>query len=830
MTDIEERKVPVEKLRWKCDPKMFPFKTTADIEPLKEIIGQERALLALKTGLEIDSPGYNIFVSGMTGTGRTTTIKTALEKFLEPGPAPDDICYVNNFSNPDNPISLLLPAGNGKKFKKAMGDLIVDIKAAIVQRLSGQDYKNKLKNVMEEFRNRQKELINRIKLRSQEEGFSLVQLQVGQGPITRPVLVPNFQSQPTSLENLEEMVESGEFPAERFEELKSKSFELNSELENIQRESIKIERELVDRVKELEAEEIAPIVTSHVDAMKETFTSLGVSEYLDSARTDILENIDIFKEQETPQSQQLPFPLMGLGAERDPLWRYEVNLLVDNSRTKGRPVIPETTPSYTKLFGTFDRNVDRMGGVYTDFTKLKAGSVHRANGGYLIVNTFDLLTEAGSWRCLKRVLIHKKIEFQCVEPMFLFASTSLKPGPIDANIKVIMVGDPYIYHLLLAQDDDFPMIFKVKSDFDSVMEKNGDHIHQYASFVKKISDDESLAPFLPAAVSEVVEFGVREARSQKKMTTRLSEVADIVRESAYWAGLDGNDAVDAVHVRKALTERDNRVNMTHDKIRERISEGVLMIETEGSRVGQVNGLAVYSLGTHMFGAPSKITAVTSLGRAGIVDIEREAKLSGSIYNKGVLILSGYLRGKYARRIPLTLSASLCFEQSYYGVDGDSASSTELYAIISGVTGLPLRQDIAVTGSVNQKGEVQPIGGVNQKIEGFFAVCKDRGLTGTQGVMIPQTNVEDLMLTQEVVDAVSEGAFTIYSVSTIDEGIEILTGVPAGEEGDDGTFPEGSVNRMVVDRLMENHERLRELNKGKDNEKGTEKSGNGGGDE
>jgi len=822
MADIEVKKVPIEKLRWQCDPSIFTFKTTADIEPLREIVGQDRALLALKTGLEIESPGYNIFVSGMTGTGRTTTIKSALEKFLEPGPAPDDICYVNNYVNPDSPVSLLFPAGDGKKFKKAMESLIIDIKAAIVQRLGGQDYKNKLKNVVEEYRNRQKELINRIKLRSQEEGFSLVQVQLSQNTIPRPALVPNFQNQPTSLENLEELVESGEFPAERFEELKEKSFELNSELESIQRESIRIERELADRIKDLEAVEIAPIVTGHIDTLKETFTAPGVSDYLDSTRDDILENIDIFKEQETPQSQQLPFPFLGLGTERDPLWRYEVNLLVDNSRSKGRPVILETTPSYSKLFGTFDRTVDRSGGVHTDFTKLKAGSVHRANGGYLIVNAFDLLTEAGSWRCLKRVLIHKKIDFQCIEPVFLFASTSLKPEPIDANIKVIMVGDQYIYNLLLAQDDDFPMIFKIKSDFDSVMEKNGDHIRHYASFVKKVSDDESLAPFKPSAVSEVVEFGVREARSQKRMTTRLSEVADIVRESAYWAGADGAEAVDDSHVRKALTERDNRVNMTHDKIRERIREGVLMIETEGARVGQVNGLAVYSLGTHMFGAPSKITAVTSLGRAGVTDIEREAKLSGNIYNKGVLILSGYLRGKYARRIPLTLSASLCFEQSYYGVDGDSASSTELYAIISSITDLPLRQDIAVTGSVNQKGEVQPIGGVNQKIEGFFAVCKDRGLSGTQGVMIPEKNLEDLMLSQEVVDAVKEGTFAVYSVSTIDEGIEILTGVAAGEADAGGTYPEGTVNRLVVDRLMENHERLKELNKGKNNEKEAEK--------
>ncbi len=821
MVDIDKRKVPVEMLRWECDPNIFPFETTQEIEPLEEIIGQERALLALKTGLEIESPGYNIFVSGITGTGMTTTIKTTLEKFLKPGPPPDDICYVNNFKNPDMPKAIVLPAGEGRKFKKAMADLTSTIKSTIEQVLTSQEFKNTIKGVAEEFRNRQKEMFNRIQLKSQEEGFSLVQVQMG--TMTRPVFLPNFQNEPTPLEKLESMVESGEFPKERFEELKEKSFQLNSELDNIQRAAFSIEKDLRKKIEEMETDAVRPAIEEQIESVRAAFDFEGVSEYLDEVKSDIIENISFFKEEEGAKSQQMPFPLFGLGTEESPLWRYEVNLLVDNSDTKGNPVVLETTPTYTNLFGSIDRSIDRTGAIKTDFTKLKAGSIHRANGGYLILNAFDVLTEPGSWRCLKRVLKNRQIEFHCLEPYTLFASLSIKPEPIDSAIKVIMVGDPYIYHLLLAQDDDFPMIFKIKSDFDSVMEKNEEHIKKYASFVKKITEDEKLLPFNRHAVSEVVEFGIREARSQKKISTRLSDVADIIRESSYWAKTDGKDVVDASHVERSITEKNNRVNMAEDKIKERIKDGILMIETEGKEVGQVNGLAVYSLGNHFFGAPSKITAITSLGRSGIINIEREAKLSGNIHDKGVLILSGYLRGKYAQDIPLTLSASICFEQSYYGVEGDSASSTELYALISSITEIPLRQDIAITGSVNQKGEVQPIGGVNYKIEGFFDICRDRGLTGTQGVMIPDTNIDDLMLRSDVIEAVKGGKFHIYKVSTIDEGIEILTGIPAGTKNDGGEYPEGTINYLVLEKLKEIHDKLKKIGKTDEKEKDKEEN-------
>jgi len=816
MVDTNSRKVPVDRLRWTCDPGIFSFKTTDEIEPLDTILGQDRALTALKTGLEIESPGYNIFVSGLTGTGRTTTIKTTLEKFLKPGPAPDDILYVHNFKNPDSPTAILLRAGDGARFKKMMETFIGNLATFIPQVLASQDFKNSIKNVVEDFRNRQKELVNRIKLRSQEEGFSLVQVQVG--PFQRPVLMPNFQNQPTPLDKLESMVEAGEFPRDRFEELKEKSFHLNNELENTQRATVDIEKELRKSIESLEVEAIRPHVEEQVKAIAEAFPVEPVARYLAELKNDIVGNLSFFKEEEAPQSPQLPFPFMGAAPERSPLWRYEVNLLVDNSETKGSPVVLETNPSFNNLFGVIERSIDRSGAMSADFTRLKAGSIHRANGGYLIINAFDLLTEPGGWRGLKRVLKNRKIEFQMLEPLFIFAAFSLKPEPIDANVKVIMVGDPYIYYLLLAQDDDFSMIFKIKSDFDPVMEKNDEHLTGYASFVSKITKEEKLPPFTNTAVASLVEYGVRESRNQKKISSRLADVADLIRESAYWAKADSRTVVDNRDIQRAIVEKQRRLTMVYDKVKERMKEGVIMIDTAGSAVGQVNGLAVYGLGNTSFGAPSRITAVTSLGRAGIINIEREAKLSGSTHDKGVLILTGYLRGRYAQDAPMTLSASICFEQSYYGVDGDSASSTELYALISSITGLPLHQDIAVTGSVNQKGDVQPIGGVNEKIEGFFDVCSDRGLSGTQGVMIPKSNVDDLMLRPDIVEAVKAGKFHIWSVSTIDEGIEILTGVPAGTKDKDGAYPAGTVNALMIEKLREIHRKLKDVDKADEKEK------------
>jgi ATP-dependent Lon protease len=473
----------------------------------------------------------------------------------------------------------------------------------------------------------------------------------------------------------------------------------------------------------------------------------------------------------------------------------------------------ETTPNYRNLFGTIERVVDRSGLWKTDFTHIKAGSFLRANGGYLIFNALEALVEPGVWPALKRTLKNQVMEVQTYDPFYFFATSALKPEPIECNVKVIMIGDSYIYHLLFNLDDDFKKIFKIKADFDSVMNKDAEKVQQYASFIRKICDEEKLKPFDKTGIAAVVEYGVRLTGRQKKLSTRFYLIADLLREANYWAIKDGSDVVKDKHVDKAIERKVYRLNLIEEKIQEMIDEGTILIDSDGMVVGQVNGLSVYNLGDYMFGKPSRITVKTSMGKAGIINIEREAEMSGPTHNKGVYILTGYLRGKYAQDKPITMSASICFEQSYSGVDGDSASSTEIYALLSSLSGLPLRQDIAVTGSVNQKGEIQPIGGVNEKIEGFFDVCKAKGLTGKQGVMIPHLNIGDLMLRKDVLEAVKEGKFHIYPIKTIDQGIEILTGVEGGGRQEDGKFKEGSVNDLVDKKLRELGMKIKEFEGG-----------------
>ncbi|MFB0506501.1 MAG: Lon protease family protein, partial [Thermodesulfobacteriota bacterium] len=489
--------------------------------------------------------------------------------------------------------------------------------------------------------------------------------------------------------------------------------------------------------------------------------------------------------------------------------------LVDNSDTKGAPIIVETAPNYRNLFGTMERIVDRSGMWRTDFSRIKAGSFLRANGGYLIIDALDALIEPAVWQTLKRTLKNGVVEMQTYDPFYVFATSALKPEPIQIDVKVIMVGDAMMYHLLYNYDEDFKKIFKVKADFDTVMDKNEEAISQYASLIHKICKEENLNAFDRSGVAAVVEYGVRLAGRQKKLTTRFHLLADVLREASYWAVKEGSQYVKDAHVERAIQKRVRRVNLVEDKIQEMIDDGMIMIDSDGAEVGQVNGLSVYNLGDYAFGKPSRITAQVAMGKAGIINIERESELSGPTHNKGVLILAGYLRGKYAQDKPLTMSASICFEQSYGGVDGDSASSTEVYSLLSSLSGIPLRQDIAVTGSVNQKGEIQPIGGVNEKIEGFFDVCKAKGLTGRQGVMIPHQNVDDLMLRKDVVKAVEEGTFHIYPVKTIDQGIEVLTGTEAGERGEDGSFKEGTVNFLIDKRLKELAARIKEFEAGEE---------------
>ncbi|MBS3907988.1 MAG: AAA family ATPase [Syntrophaceae bacterium] len=809
MAEKTYEEVPVEKLRWRCDPNSFPMETTEAIEPCQEIIGQERALEAIRVGLEIESIGYNIFITGLAGTGRFTTIKAVFEEMDVKGKIPNDLCYVNNFKNPDMPHMLSLPAGQGNGFKKEMETLIETLKKKVPLIFENENYLNKKKELVEGFRNRQAEMFREFEKKVNKEGFALVQIQMG--PYSRPGIFPVVEGNPVNIEQLETMVEENKFSREELERIKGKQAEMVNALEDIFKETRKSEKEIKDELSALDTEMISPAVKDSITDIKERYNYEKIHHYLDEVQEDIVANFNRFKEKEEPSPS--PIPGLVLPQPADTFTEYQVNVLVDNSETKGAPIIAEMTPNYRNLFGTIERVVERSGVWKTGFTHIKAGSFLRANGGYLIFNALDGLMEPGVWPALKRTLKNQVMEVQTYDPFYFFATTALKPEPFECNTKVIMIGDTHLYHLLFNLDDDFKKIFKIKADFDSVTGKDEDKVRQYASFIRKVCDEEKLRPFDRTGVAAVVEHGVRIAGRQKKLSTRFHLIADLLREANYWAGKDGSPVVKEAHVDKAIEKRAYRLNLVEEKIQEMIDDGTILIDSDGMVAGQVNGLSVYNLGDYAFGKPSRITVKTSLGKAGIINIEREVEMSGPIHNKGVYILSGYLRDRYAQDKPITMSASICFEQSYSGVEGDSASSTELYGLLSSLSGLPLRQDIAVTGSVNQKGEVQPIGGVNEKIEGFFEVCKAKGLTGKQGVMIPHLNVDDLMLRKDVVQAVQEGRFRVYPVKTIDQGIAILTGVEAGERLEDGCFKEGTVNGLVDRKLQELGKKIKEYEGG-----------------
>jgi len=798
--------VPVEKLRWRCPPDSLPFETTKEVPACMEIIGQERALKAIRLGLEMDSLGYNIFIVGLMGTGRNTTIKCLLEEIDKTGKIPDDLCYVNNFKDPDQPRCICLPAGQGKAFKKDMDDLIESFKKNIPLVFESEEYQKQRRELVEKHRDREKGMVKEFESRAKKEGFAVVQVQVG--PFTRPDVVPMVAGNAMALDQLENLVDQGQFPRENFENLKGKYSQLSAEMEQILKETRKVEKTIQDELVALDKSAISHLVEGRIGDIREKYKQPKTHAYLDEVKDSILENPSRF--QPKPEAPQLPIPGLTLPTPVDTFAEFQVNVLVDNAEIKGAPVIIETSPTYRNLFGTIERSWG-MGGIgKTDFTKIKGGSFLRANGGYLVLNAIDVLIEPGVWLALKRTMRNRSMEMQSFDPFYLFASSALKPEPIEVKVKVVMIGDAYLYETLYWVDEDFKKVFKIKADFDTVMERKNETQMQYASFIQKICHDENLLPFDRSGVAAVIEYGVRLAGRQKKLSTEFHRITDILREASYWAKKDKSDTVMEKHVDQAIAEKIYRKKMVEDKIQEMIDDGMILIDSDGAAVGQVNGLSVYDLGEYAFGKPSRITAKTSMGKSGIINIEREAELSGRTHNKGVLILGGYLRGKYAQDKPLTLTASLAFEQSYGGVDGDSASSTEVYAILSSLSGLPIRQDLAVTGSVNQNGEVQPIGGVNQKIEGFFGVCQNRGLTGKQGVMIPHQNVGDLMLHKDVVEAVAAGKFHIYPVRNIDQGVEVLTGVPAGEKSKDGAYPAGTVNSLVDQRLQDLAKRMKEF--------------------
>jgi len=790
----------VHKLRWQCDPKSLGIKSTNDIYPTREIIGQERALRALRVGLEMEHDGFNIFVTGITGTGRTTTIKRLLQDFEKKPGQMKDHCYVYNFKNPDTPIAISLPSGQGRALKQDMENFIKELLRDVPAVYESQRYQQARKNLVMHFQERQKSVLKDFERRVKERGFDLVQVQTGN--TMRPDIVPVVNGTPMGLDQIEALVQKNEFSKEQFAAMRDVLTDLEKQMATVFRELRNIEKKVQLSLNELEEQLVMPAVDEALGVLNATYEHPKLHTYFEEVRMNIRNNLERFRK------QQILFPAQDAQQEggeevkeEDRFLEFQVNVLVDNSESKHVSIIIETNPKYKNIFGIVERDVEKGGIWRTNFTKIKAGSLLRADGGYLVLNALDVLIEPGVWQDLKRTLRTGLIDIQTYEPLFGFSATSLKPEPIEINVKVIMIGEAELYNLLYFRDEDFKKIFKIRADFDFEMPKTKGAVTQYIRFIKMICEDEKLLPFSTSAFAQIIEFGVRLAGRQRKISTRFNIIADVVREASYWARKVKAEIVLSNHVEQALDERIYRVKLTEEKIQEMIHNGTIMIDTEGVQIGQVNGLSVYEIGEHEFGKPSRITARTSLGRNGIINIEREAELSGPTHNKGVAILSGYFRSMFAQNKPLVMDASITFEQSYGGIDGDSASSTEIYAILSSLSEVPIRQDTAVTGSVNQKGEIQPIGGVNLKIEGFYDVCKARGLTGKQGVIIPIQNVDDLMLREEIYEAVKKKKFSIYAVKSIDEGIEILTGQKAGKKKSDNTFESGTINALVDERLQ-----------------------------
>ncbi|MGO8807284.1 MAG: Lon protease family protein [Candidatus Bathyarchaeia archaeon] len=791
-------KLPLEKIRNICPPDLMQCESTKELAPLVEIIGQERAVRALKFGLGIKNHGFNMYVAGYPGTGRKTTVKNFVEAQAKTQAVPPDWCYVNNFENQYEPKAIQLSAGKGKEFRDDMKNFIENVKTALPKAFESDDYAAKREATIRGLEEKRKELIEELSVKAQQEGFVIQTTPIGL------LLIPVLDGKPLSEEEMLAL------PQKTKDKLQEKREKLETEFRNTMRQLIDMERQIHDALKKLNKEVALYSIGNLVERITEKYHGLAaVTDYLKAVENDMLENLQQFirRSQGGEQQEQLPFQMPWM--REDPYKKYEVNVVIDNSETKGAPVIMESNPTYPNLLGKTEKEA-QFGALTTDFSMIRAGSIHKANGGYLIIPVEDLLQNPLSYDGLKRDLKDGKMTIAEPEERYGFLSIkTLKPQPIPLTAKVILIGNPYLYQMMFELDPDFKELFKIKAEFDTVMDRTEDKVMQYATWVCTLCEKENLKHLDGTGVAKLVEFSSRIADDQYKLSTQFSYVADVIREANYYATQDDSDFITGEYIKKAIEEKVYRSKLIQEKIQEMIKRGFFLIDTAKERVGQVNGLSVMGLGDFAFGNPSRVTASIGLGREGVIDIEREAKMGGPIHTKGVLILSGYLNDKYTRDKPLSLSARLVFEQNYEGVEGDSASSTELYCILSALSGLPIKQNIAVTGSVNQKGEVQAIGGVNEKIEGFFEVCKLQGLSGQQGVMIPESNVQNLMLKEEVVEAVKAGQFNIYSVKTIDEGIEFLTGTKAGETRADGTFEEGTVNYMVNKQLTEMAVKLKE---------------------
>ena len=790
-----------EQVRAECDPALFECDSTADLKPIDTIIGQDRALSALKFGLSIQKSGFNIYVAGPAGTGKMTVMRSFLETLASQKSAPPDWCYVYNFRDSYCPRALGVPAGTGLVLQKDMRDLVDKVRRSIVQAFSSKEYDERRSEIVDELNRKRGSIFTAVSEKAREKGLLLKTTQVGL------VLTPAIDGQQMSEEDYQNL------STERKEELNKTREELTAELKET---LVELQNDENNAQKQLEDtdHEVAAYAISHLfEELRNKYAELTqVVHHLDEVKKNIIENFGQFRSNDKPEGADPMAAAMQEQARKQALQIYEVNVLVDNSELEGAPVVVDINPTFSNLFGRIEKEA-QFGALYTDFTMIRSGSMHRANGGYLVIRVEDLLTNFQSWEGLKRTLRENKLIIEDIGERLGFMSTkTLQPEPIPLDVKVVIIGEPMFYYLLHQADLQFRELFKVKADFDSQMDKNEANLKDYAAVLCRLCTEEKMKHLRSDALARIIEHSSRLADNHDKLTTMFSSIADIVREANFYAGEDAASTIEAGHVNRAVEHRVYRSNLIQERLNEMIETGMIIIDVEGEVVGQVNGLAVYDLGDFSFGRPSRITASVGVGREGLVDIERESKLGGPLHTKGVMILNGYIREKYARDIPLSLSARLVFEQSYGGVDGDSASSTELYSLLSRLSGVPIRQSIAVTGSVNQKGEVQAIGGINEKVEGFFEVCRVRGLNGSQGALIPASNIRNLMLKDDVVEAIREGKFHIYPVSTIDEGIEVLTGMKAGQFLEDGTFEPDSINDRVQNRLIGLAEKLRDFSK------------------
>ncbi len=794
---MQKKSLPPEKVRVVCNLEWLPFNTTAEVPPIEGIIGQERAAKAIEFGLQIEQDGYNIYVSGIPGSGRTTSVEVAVREIAKKRPTPDDWCYVYNFKEPDSPEYLRFPPGKAEVFRKDMETLVEELKIDLPRAFESKAYEEQKNSIIRKFQKRKEEIVSEIEERAKNASFALKHTPSGF------VFVPLVEGKPLTDEDMEKLTE------EARKEIKTKEEVLVSELAEAFREIRQADRATREELQKIEHETTLFTVSPRINELKEKYAEFpDVIEYLEEVQKDIVENPSNFEEKKDVEI------LPGLKApiRENQLFKYQVNVLIDNSKTQGAPVVKETQPTCYNLTGRIEYR-PTLGAMFTDFTMIKPGAIHKANGGYLILNILDVLRNYYAWDALKRTIKNKDIRIEDINEQFRIINTpTLKPKPIPANVKIILIGSPLIYYLLYTYDEDFEKLFKVRADFSSTMDRNIDGVRQYAEFISRRVKEDGLKEFDREAVAKVIEYGSRIVSDQKKLSTRFMEISDLLKEANYWTKVDSSETVKQQHVQKAIEEKIYRSNLIEKRIEELMKDGIIMVDTDGEAVGQVNGLSVITLGDYQFGKPSRITATVSMGKGGLIHIDREVKMAGTIHNKGFLILKGLFAEKFGKNFPLSFSATLCFEQVYEEIEGDSASSTEYYGLISGISGIPLKQGIAVTGSINQKGEVQAIGGVNEKIEGFYSICKIKGLTGNQGVIIPEKNITHLMLKEEVVEAISQGKFHVWAVKDVDEGIEILTGIPAGKIQKDGTYPEGTVNYIVSQKLMEFFRKAKEIEK------------------